>query len=124
MMSTALTVADIPWTAADQPPIAAFEACGQTDVAAVCETDSRQVRDYRELVITDLADGEAAAEARVAELTEALDVRQREHAWTVEALRVAVGMLARATYERDRALATVYQRAGVSTGPDDGEVAA
>lgn len=72
-----------------------------------------------DLVIQELADGEAAALERAASLADELEALRRDHASTREVMHVAVGMLARVTYERDRALAIVYQRAGVPMAPDE-----
>jgi hypothetical protein len=77
-----------------------------------------------DLVIRELADNEAELLERLAVLTDTDDTLQRQHAWTCETLRVAVAMLARVTYERDRALAGLYQRAGVPTVAADDAVVA
>jgi hypothetical protein len=70
-----------------------------------------------DLVIQDLADGEAAALEHVARLRHALAALERERYWLSESLRVCLSMLARTTYERDRALASLYERARVPTVP-------
>lgn len=77
-----------------------------------------------DLVIQDLADSEAAALERLGILTDENTALLDELASVREALRVSVAMLARTTFERDRALAALYQRAGIPTSPDEAAIEA
>lgn len=77
-----------------------------------------------DLVIQDLADSEAAALERLGALTEKYTAVLDELASARETLHVSVAMLARTTFERDRALAALYQRAGVATAPDEAAIEA
>lgn len=109
MMTAALTFTDIPWTpVVDQPRVVAFAPGVHADALAGDASESRRPPEYQDLVITELADGEAEALERAAALADALADLQTQYNAQREAYHTAVGMLAQVTAHLEAARRTIH----------------